>query len=206
MSLMIEELDGVQRNLERTVVERTKQLRAREAELQAQNMRLDAALSNMSQGLVMFDAEARLVICNQRFISMYRYDPDEIRPGMSLREFIRLARPTAPLRASPRPMPDDCTRNQCRPANSHFSSWTTVARSRLRQRHAGGGWVATHEDITERRQAEIKIAHMARHDALTDLPNRVLLRERLERGAGPGRARSQACGALSRSRHVQERQ
>jgi diguanylate cyclase (GGDEF)-like protein len=43
----------------------------------------------------------------------------------------------------------------------------------------GGGWVATHEDVTERRQAEMKIAHMARHDALTDLPNRVLLRERL---------------------------
>src|SRR5262249_26303919 len=42
-----------------------------------------------------------------------------------------------------------------------------------------GGWVVTHEDITERRQAEKQIAHMARHDALTDLPNRVLLRERL---------------------------
>ena len=44
---------------------------------------------------------------------------------------------------------------------------------------AGGGWVATHEDITERRRAEQKIAHMAGHDALTDLPNRTLLRERL---------------------------
>ena len=44
---------------------------------------------------------------------------------------------------------------------------------------ADGGWVATHEDITERRRAEKQIAHMARHDALTDLPNRVLLRERL---------------------------
>ena len=42
-----------------------------------------------------------------------------------------------------------------------------------------GGWVATHEDVTERRRAEMKIAHMARHDALTDLPNRVLLLERL---------------------------
>jgi diguanylate cyclase (GGDEF)-like protein len=42
------------------------------------------------------------------------------------------------------------------------------------------GWVATHEDITEQRQAEIKIAHMAHHDALTDLANRVLLNERLE--------------------------
>jgi diguanylate cyclase (GGDEF)-like protein len=45
---------------------------------------------------------------------------------------------------------------------------------------AGVGWLATHEDITERKQAEEQIAHMARHDALTDLPNRVLLRERLE--------------------------
>ena len=44
----------------------------------------------------------------------------------------------------------------------------------------GGGWVATHEDITERRRAERQIAHMARHDALTDLPNRVLLSERLQ--------------------------
>jgi len=45
---------------------------------------------------------------------------------------------------------------------------------------AGGGWLATHEDIIERQRAEEQIAHMARHDALTDLPNRLLLRERLE--------------------------
>jgi hypothetical protein len=38
----------------------------------------------------------------------------------------------------------------------------------------GGGWVSTHEDVTERRQAEMKIAHMARQDSLTGLPNRVL--------------------------------
>ena len=44
---------------------------------------------------------------------------------------------------------------------------------------AGGGWLATHEDVTERQRSEERIAHMARHDALTDLPNRVLLLERL---------------------------
>ena len=43
-----------------------------------------------------------------------------------------------------------------------------------------GGWVATYEDITERRLAEAQIAHMAHHDALSGLPNRVLFRERLE--------------------------
>jgi diguanylate cyclase (GGDEF)-like protein len=50
----------------------------------------------------------------------------------------------------------------------------------LSQPMSSGGWVSTHEDITERRRNEQQIAHMARHDALTDLPNRVLLRERLE--------------------------
>ncbi len=75
ISLMVEELDQIQRNLERTVVERTKELRAREAELQAQNLRIDAALSNMSQGLAMYDAEARLVLWNDRFVSMYSYEP-----------------------------------------------------------------------------------------------------------------------------------
>ena len=48
----------------------------------------------------------------------------------------------------------------------------------------GGGWVATHEDITEQRQAEVKIEHMAHHDWLTDLANRVLLNERLEQALG----------------------
>lgn len=90
MSLMIEEIDEVQRNLEQTVVERTKELRAREAELEAQNMRFDTALSNMSQGLAMYDSDARLVICNQRFISMYRLDPADIKPGLPLRELFKL--------------------------------------------------------------------------------------------------------------------
>jgi len=45
---------------------------------------------------------------------------------------------------------------------------------------AGGGWIATHEDITDRQRAEERIVHMARHDALTDLPNRLMLRERLD--------------------------
>ena len=46
----------------------------------------------------------------------------------------------------------------------------------------GGGWVATVEDITERKRADTRIAHMAHYDALTDLPNRVLFRERLDHG------------------------
>ena len=43
-----------------------------------------------------------------------------------------------------------------------------------------GGWVAVHEDITERRKAEARIEFLAHHDGLTELPNRVLFTERLE--------------------------
>ena len=181
MSLMIEEIDAVQKNLEQTVITRTGELRAREAELQIQNMRFDAALSNMSQGLAMFDSQARLVICNQRFIAMYRLEAENIKPGDALRHIIgrRIANGTFSGN------PDHFLQHHAAAIKSgsqatqfvELDDGRTIAV--VRQPLPGGGWVATHEDVTERRQAEIKISHMARHDALTDLPNRVLLRERL---------------------------
>ena len=76
ISLMIGELDQLNRGLERLVEERTAALREGKAELRAQNLRFDAALSNMSQALLMFDSAARLVICNQRYIEMYGLSPD----------------------------------------------------------------------------------------------------------------------------------
>jgi diguanylate cyclase (GGDEF)-like protein len=181
MSLMIEELDAVQRNLERTVVERTKELRAREAELQAQNMRFDAATSHMSQGLVMFDADSRLVICNQRFITMYRLEAEDIRPGHSLRYVIDRRIANGTFSGDPEHFIGNIDATiKAGLQNTQFvelDDGRTIAV--VRRPMPGGGWVATHEDVTERRLAEIKIAHMARHDALTDLPNRLLLRERL---------------------------
>jgi diguanylate cyclase (GGDEF)-like protein len=181
MSLMIEEIDGVQRNLERTVVERTKELRAREAELKKQNTHIDAALSNMSQGLAMFDADGHLVLCNGRFIAMYRYNPDDIRAGMDMLELIKLRVANGTFCGDAESYVENLrARLTVGLASTQFTELDdgrTI--SIVRQAMPGGGWVATHEDVTERRQAEIKIAHMARHDALTDLPNRVLLRERL---------------------------
>jgi diguanylate cyclase (GGDEF)-like protein len=181
MSLMIEEIDAVQRNLERTVVERTKELRAREGELQAQNLRFDTALSNMSQGLAMYDADARIVICNQRFISMYRLDPADIKPGLPLRELFKLRVANGTYSGDPDDYVNDLREmlkiGQATTQFVELDDGRTI--SIARQAMPGGGWVATHEDVTERRRAEMKIAHMARHDALTDLPNRVLLLERL---------------------------
>src|SRR5262249_45394194 len=64
-----------------------------------------------------------------------------------------------------------------------------------------GGWISTHEDITEYRRIEARIAHMAHHDVLTELPNRVLLRERLDRAlAGVDEERSLAVFGLDLDR------
>jgi diguanylate cyclase (GGDEF)-like protein len=183
ISLMIEELDQLNRGLDRLVQERTAALREREAELQAQNLRFDAALNNMSQALLMFDSSARLVICNQRYIDMYRLSPEAVKAGCTLRELL-----------------DDRTKNGTfsdDPDRYIERLQTTIAQGKgasylvelpdgrtiaiSNQPMADGGWVATHEDITERRLAEQQIAHMARHDSLTDLPNRVLFQEQLGR-------------------------
>ena len=183
MSLMIEEIDTVQRNLEQTVIERTKELRAREAELRAraQNMRFAAAISNMSQGLVMFDGDARLVICNERLLAMYGLEADGIGPGDSLLHLMRRRIANGTFSGNPEDYVDSLLASikAGKPTTRFVEMDDGRTIAVVNQPMPGGGWVSTHEDVTERRRAEMKIAHMARHDALTDLPNRVLLRERL---------------------------
>jgi diguanylate cyclase (GGDEF)-like protein len=181
MALMVEEIGTVQRDLERLVAERTAELRAREADLHAQNMRFDAAVSNMSQGLLMFDRHSRLVICNSRYAEMYRLRADDIRPGLTLRHLLE-------QRAAAGSFAGDIDQYLEGLSTAIKAGTTTSQYAELDDGRtiavvnvpmAGGGWVATHDDISERRRSEMQIAHMARHDALTDLPNRVLLRERL---------------------------
>ena len=72
---MIEELDTLNRGLEKLVEVRTAALREREAQLKAQNLRFEAAVNNMSQALLMFDGDRRLVICNERYRRMYGLSP-----------------------------------------------------------------------------------------------------------------------------------
>ncbi len=60
--------------------------RSREAEVRAR--RLNAAVENMTQGLIMFDADERLVVINERFISMYGLSRDIVKPGCAFRDVI----------------------------------------------------------------------------------------------------------------------
>ena len=149
---------------------------------QEQHERFYAAVNNMPLGFCMVDNEQRLVATNERYREIYRLPYDMILPGVPLR-----------------------TSLEYRAANGHFGDdldpdfvelrlaaarepepWHIIRATRdgrtisvLHQPLAGGGSLSTHEDITARRKAEAQIAHMAHHDALTDLPNRVLFQEYL---------------------------
>ena len=126
-----------------------------ERKLREQNIRLDAALNNMSQGLSMFDAGQRVVVCNERYARMYGLTRDQVKPGTSLRQIVehRIAKG---IYAGP--SPDDYMRERLAPVTAASSTIQELSdgRSMLisRQPMANGGWVTTHEDITERRQAE----------------------------------------------------
>jgi diguanylate cyclase (GGDEF)-like protein len=166
---------------EEVVTERQARLNEKSRELERANARFDAALNNMSQGLCLFDAGARIVVCNQRYLEMYNLSAEVVRPGCTLRDLIAHRKETGFFTGDVDQYVDRILDNV---AKGQPFSWVVEASDGrfvhvLNRPIASGGWVATHEDVTERWRSEARIAHMARHDALTDLPNRVLFMEKM---------------------------
>ncbi len=161
----------------------TDEREAAASELSTQNMRLDAALNNMVQGLAMFDAEHRLVLSNARYAKIYGLKPEQVKAGTTLRQIIEQRIGNGLLsEKSADEIVDGMLRRRNEMNSDQFYSQLGDGRciAIVVQPMADGGTVTTHQDITEQRRTEAKIAHMAHHDALTDLPNRTLLNERLE--------------------------
>jgi diguanylate cyclase (GGDEF)-like protein len=146
-----------------------------------EKQRLDIALDNMTQGLLMFDASERLVVCNQRYIEMYGLSRDVVKPGCSLRDLIEHRKQTGSFKGDVEKYCISLLRDIARDAVGQIVAETADGRSIQIVNHtlAAGGWVATHEDITARARSDAQIAHLAHYDALTDLPNRALFREQL---------------------------
>jgi diguanylate cyclase (GGDEF)-like protein len=147
------------------------------------NTRFSTALSNMAQGLCMFDGEKRLTVWNERFAQLYGLPADLVRPGMFFSEIAThlVARGLIKSIDAPK-VTARVAKLVALPPDASRIDELPDGRSILltRQPMEGGGWVALIEDITERRRAEAEIVHLARHDALTGLANRAEFNRRLE--------------------------
>jgi diguanylate cyclase (GGDEF)-like protein/PAS domain S-box-containing protein len=129
-------------------------------DLAEQHNRLDGALNNMSQGLCMFDAQDNLLVWNQRYVEMYRIAPDKIWAGCTIRDLLnaRIAANTFPLD----PGKYEAERHEALRHGKSFSKTTDLPDGRciavVNQPMPTGGWVATHEDVTERVRAERELS------------------------------------------------
>ena len=147
---------------------------------------LNLALNNMRQGLLMFDESARVVVCNQRYIEMYGLSPDVVKTGSTLTEVIRHGAERGSFSGDPEGLSASILKRISSGAVTNICLNTADGRTMnvIERPVPGGGWVVTHDDISESRQAEARIAHLTRHDPLTDLPNRAQFHESLRAGVG----------------------
>jgi diguanylate cyclase (GGDEF)-like protein len=164
-------------------IARIRELEASEDELARQNMRFVAAVDTMAQGLCMFDAEQRLVICNAPYSKLYDLPPELTRPGTSHWDILayRLDHGMQPRGGREAFL----TRHRMLVAEKQGGTETfELPNGRVisisHHPMPDGGWVATHQDITEQRRQEVRVHHLARQDSLTDLPNRLAFNEKME--------------------------
>jgi len=155
-------------------------------ELEIINDRFDAALSNMTQGISMFDGRARLVVWNARYAEIYQLPQSLLKVGTSrddIAEYI-VSNGVAKDRAADSDHEHGDSDAGQHPVDRSSSRIEELSDGRAillsRQAMSDGGWLTTHEDITERRRAENEIIHLARHDPLTGLANRAEFNAKLE--------------------------
>lgn len=136
------------------------------------------ALELMPHGLCAFDSQDRLVMANAHFRKIWELPPTAAQPGATFRQVIgaSMACETAASRSQPPPEPGT---EGTRWREWQFDNGRIV--KVVVSRRGDGSCVALHEDVTEQRLSQERINFLARHDLLTGLPNRGVLREELER-------------------------
>lgn len=161
----------------------TEQRRA-ELELKEQHRRFDAALGNMSQGLLMYDADGKMIVRNERFLELYQVTAADFPLGTTHRDALEKLLELGIY--SKIDVDSEVSKTEaCLKAAKTHSAYRHLTDGRTllvtRRPMSGSGWVATFDDVTERQLVEERMTHLAHHDTLTNLPNRSMFRERLDR-------------------------
>ena len=129
---------------------------------------LSVVLNNMTQGVVMFDLAERLVVCNERYIDMYRLSRDVVRPGALLLDVIKNRKLTGSLNIDPEKYRAQIVTlvRQGESASNIVETPDGRAVSVVNRAIKGGKyWIGTHDDITERILAERKSAALGEQSA-----------------------------------------
>jgi diguanylate cyclase (GGDEF)-like protein len=161
----------------------TSRIREQDA-LHERNLLLDATLENMAHGLCAYDCDLRLIFANRSYLEIYGLSAEDARPGVTLLDLMRASidRGIHVPGITAEQMFGDYKRRLIERKESVL--YRELANGRvIAVRHRpmiNGGWVGTYEDITERRRFETDIARLARLDALTELPNRLMFREQVD--------------------------
>ena len=142
-------------------------------EINERNMQLDAALNNMGHGLCMFGPDGRLQLWNESYRNIYRIPATALMRGLTIEQIfdIRTAAGTifTDIDQHRRDLSDVITNRKFASFEAELVDGRLV--SITYRSMPNGGWVSTHEDVTERKLNEARIAHLEMHDAVTDLSN-----------------------------------
>jgi diguanylate cyclase (GGDEF)-like protein/PAS domain S-box-containing protein len=151
-----QQLLAEQKTLKQNISERTKEITIANEELKHSVERLDTALRNMSQGLVVFNSSARLIICNDRYQKMMKLPPELTTPGCTMLDIFKCRIANGTFSGNPEQYISDfmATIAQGKTESSELEIGDGRIVSIVTEPIAGGGWVATHEDITERKKIE----------------------------------------------------
>jgi diguanylate cyclase (GGDEF)-like protein/PAS domain S-box-containing protein len=155
--------------------------RGAQRKISEQHMQLDEAINSMGQGLCLFDANNHLLVWNQRYIEMYRIDPHKVRVGCNVRDLLaaRIAAGTFPL--DPQKYNADLLASlkvrKLFPVDIELADGRVI--SVVNQPTASGGWVATHEDITERTRSARKLqrAEGFLDTIISNVPSAIVVKE-----------------------------
>jgi diguanylate cyclase (GGDEF)-like protein len=161
-----------------------RQLGMAKARNRTQQLRLRAIVENLGHGLSLYDKQARLVVCNQQFLDIYRLPPELGKAGTTFKRILeaRVGGNTHVGEDGAQYVVDRLGAvRENRPLGGIHRLNSGQVISMTHQPMADGGWVSTHRDVTELYNMQAELTHLAYHDPLTGLPNRTLFYQRMTR-------------------------